>query len=97
MDDRMTVAVYGATGHTGRFVVAELARRGVRAIRIGRDAARGGRRRYGARARTRRRDRRSGRARRRIARAAAVINCAYLDTALPLADAALRPASPIST
>ena len=30
MDDRMTVAVYGATGHTGRFVVAELARRGVR-------------------------------------------------------------------
>ncbi|MBN3828278.1 saccharopine dehydrogenase, partial [Burkholderia sp. Ac-20384] len=40
MDDRMTVAVYGATGHTGRFVVAELARRGVRAIRIGRDAAR---------------------------------------------------------
>ena len=43
MDDRMTVAVYGATGHTGRFVVAELARRGVRAIRIGRDAARLGR------------------------------------------------------
>ena len=40
MNDRMTVAVYGATGHTGRFVVAELARRGLRAIRIGRDAAR---------------------------------------------------------
>ncbi|TXG12953.1 saccharopine dehydrogenase, partial [Burkholderia territorii] len=39
MDDRMTVAVYGATGHTARFVVAELERRGVGAIRIGRDAA----------------------------------------------------------
>ncbi|WP_342611797.1 NAD(P)H-binding protein [Burkholderia ambifaria] len=40
MDGRMTVAVYGATGHTGRFVIAELERRGLGAIRIGRDAAR---------------------------------------------------------
>ncbi|WP_446900805.1 saccharopine dehydrogenase family protein [Burkholderia sp. YIM B11467] len=97
MEDRMTVAVYGATGHTGRFVVAELARRGLGAIRIGRDAARlaeGGT---------------SDAAPARVAAiddpaaldaalrgAAAVINCAgpYLDTALPLAEAALRAGIP---
>ncbi|WP_175864295.1 saccharopine dehydrogenase family protein [Burkholderia cepacia] len=96
MDDRMTVAVYGATGHTGRFVVAELARRGLRAIRIGRDAARLA----------------EGGGEASLARVAAiddpaaldtalrgadtVINCAgpYLDTALPLADAALRAGIP---
>ncbi|WP_175925143.1 saccharopine dehydrogenase NADP-binding domain-containing protein [Burkholderia cepacia] len=96
MDDRTTVAVYGATGHTGRFVVAELARRGLRAIRIGRDAARLA----------------EGGGEASLARVAAiddpaaldtalrgadtVINCAgpYLDTALPLADAALRAGIP---
>ena len=96
MGDRMTVAVYGATGHTGRFVVAELARRGLRAIRIGRDAARLA----------------EGGGEASLARVAAiddpaaldtalrgadtVINCAgpYLDTALPLADAALRAGIP---
>lgn len=97
MDDRKTVAVYGATGHTGRFVVAELARRGVGAIRIGRDAARL------AESGT------SDAVRSRVAAiddpaaldaalrgADAVINCAgpYLDTALPLADAALRAGIP---
>lgn len=96
MDDRMTVAVYGATGHTGRFVVAELARRDVRAIRIGRDAARlaedGG-------------DTTLVRVAAiddpaaldaALRSADAVINCAgpYLDTALPLADAALRAGIP---
>ncbi|GIE32793.1 saccharopine dehydrogenase [Actinoplanes italicus] len=35
-----TVAVFGAYGHTGRFVVAELRRRGLTPIPIGRDAAR---------------------------------------------------------
>nr|BFE78905.1 hypothetical protein GCM10020093_015060 [Planobispora longispora] len=35
-----TVAVYGATGHTGRFVVAELLRRGFVPVLVGRDAAR---------------------------------------------------------
>ena len=34
------MAVYGATGHTGRFVVAELLRRGISTIVSGRDAAR---------------------------------------------------------
>lgn len=33
MNDRMTVAVYGASGHTGRFVVAELERRGAASAR----------------------------------------------------------------
>ncbi|WP_175943619.1 saccharopine dehydrogenase family protein [Burkholderia pyrrocinia] len=97
MDDRKTVAVYGATGHTGRFVVAELARRGVGAIRIGRDAARLAE------------NGTSNAAPSRVAAiddpaaldaalrgADAVINCAgpYLDTALPLADAALRAGIP---
>lgn len=35
-----TVAVVGAAGHTGKFVVAELARRGIGVIAIGRDAGR---------------------------------------------------------
>lgn len=34
-----TVVVYGATGHTGRFVVAELRRRGIGTVVSGRDAA----------------------------------------------------------
>ncbi|RQZ09390.1 saccharopine dehydrogenase [Burkholderia sp. Bp9031] len=96
MDGQMTVAVYGATGHTGRFVVAELERRELGAIRVGRDAARlaqGG----------------NDATPSRVAAvddpaaldaalhgAHAVINCAgpYLDTALPLADAALRAGIP---
>jgi len=34
------VAIYGAYGHTGRFVVAELLRRGFVPVACGRDAAR---------------------------------------------------------
>jgi short subunit dehydrogenase-like uncharacterized protein len=33
------IAVFGAKGHTGQFVLREIERRGVRAIPIGRDAA----------------------------------------------------------
>jgi uncharacterized protein YbjT (DUF2867 family) len=33
------VAVFGATGHTGRFVIAELLRREMKAIAIARDPA----------------------------------------------------------
>ncbi|MEU8464754.1 saccharopine dehydrogenase NADP-binding domain-containing protein [Streptomyces sp. NPDC029003] len=40
MDQRLAVVVYGATGHTGRFVLAELRRRGLAAVASGRDAAR---------------------------------------------------------
>ncbi len=37
--DRSTIAVYGATGHTGRFVVQELIRRGYAVVALARDAA----------------------------------------------------------
>ncbi|MCX5199058.1 saccharopine dehydrogenase NADP-binding domain-containing protein [Streptomyces sp. NBC_00249] len=40
MSEQTAVVVYGATGHTGRFVVAELLRRGFAAVASGRDAAR---------------------------------------------------------
>ncbi|MER5807629.1 saccharopine dehydrogenase NADP-binding domain-containing protein [Streptomyces sp. NPDC002033] len=40
MNQRPVVVVYGATGHTGRFVLAELRRRGLAAVASGRDAAR---------------------------------------------------------
>jgi NAD(P)-dependent dehydrogenase (short-subunit alcohol dehydrogenase family) len=36
---KSVVAVFGATGHTGRFVIAELMRRGVTPVAIARDAA----------------------------------------------------------
>lgn len=89
----ITIAVFGAAGHTGRFVVAEIERRGLRAIRIGRDA----------------RALAAGDAPHReparlalvdhaeslhaaLSGADAVINCAgpFLDTAMPLIDAAIR-------
>src|ERR1700752_809568 len=34
-----TIAVFGASGHTGRFVVAQLLRRGFAPLAIGRDSA----------------------------------------------------------
>ncbi len=92
-----SVAVFGASGHTGRFVVDELERRGLQMIRIGRDAAK-----LAA----------VGRASRHPARVAsidepssldtalaganAVINCAgpFIDTAIPVIDAALRAGIP---
>lgn len=40
MSTTAAVVVYGATGHTGRFIVAELRRRGVATVISGRDAAR---------------------------------------------------------
>jgi short subunit dehydrogenase-like uncharacterized protein len=88
------VAVFGASGHTGRFVVAELARRGFRPIAIGRDSSRmaaAGFQDRGMEART-------GNVEdpasldRALEGTAAVINCAgpFLDTAEPLVAAALR-------
>ena len=87
------VAVYGAAGHTGRFVVKELSRRGFAAIAIGRNEATlaaadfpaGVRRDVAALE-----DAASvGRA---LTGAAAVINCAgpFLESADPLVSAALR-------
>lgn len=88
------VLVYGATGHTGRFVVDELLRRGLTPLLAGRSAER-------LAAVPGRHAALEQRVvsiddpdllRRVIADAAAVINCAgpFLDTALPLARAAVE-------
>ena len=97
MNDRMTVAVCGATGHTGSFVVAELKRRGFGVVRIGRDAARLRESsvddstpwRVAAINDPRQLDA-------AIRGTDAIINCAgpFLDTALPVVDAALRARIP---
>jgi uncharacterized protein YbjT (DUF2867 family) len=88
------VAVFGASGHTGRFVVAELLRRGFRPIPIGRDASRlaaSGFQDRGMENRTANEEDPAS-LDRALAGAAAVINCAgpFLDTAGPLVEAALR-------
>jgi short subunit dehydrogenase-like uncharacterized protein len=90
--DTQVIAVYGATGHTGRFVVREAQRHGLRVIAVGRSAARIDATMPAAVAR-------------RVAAlddpvslgqafagCAVVINCAgpFLDTAAPVAQAALR-------
>ena len=87
-----SVAVFGASGHTGRFVVTELLRRGFRPIPIGRDAARlAGFQARGINSRTANIDDPSS-LDQALAGADAVINCAgpFLDTAEPLVAAALR-------
>jgi hypothetical protein len=88
------VGVYGATGRTGGFVVAELERRGLQPMAIGRDAAR--LRDLGARNQdieTRVADPHTPLSLNdAFAGASLVINCAgpFLDTAGPIAEAALR-------
>ena len=89
-----TVAVFGASGHTGRFVVAELLRRGLSPIAIGRDAARlaaSGFQDRGVETQIATVEDPAS-LNRALAGAAAVINCAgpFLDTAEPLVAAALR-------
>jgi uncharacterized protein YbjT (DUF2867 family) len=89
-----SVAVFGASGHTGRFVVAELLRRGFRPIPIGRDASRLAAASFqerGMEVRTANVEDPAS-VDRALAGAAAVINCAgpFLDTAEPLVEAALR-------
>ncbi|RYC28391.1 saccharopine dehydrogenase family protein [Ciceribacter ferrooxidans] len=88
------VAVVGANGHTGRFVVAELMRRGLRPIAIGRSAARLAEAVFPATSIEIREaavedDAALDRA---LAGAAAVINCAgpFMDTADAVVRAALR-------
>ena len=82
------VAVYGASGHTARFVLAELQRHGMPAIAVGRSAATlpsGVPARAAAIADATALDA-------AFAGCAVVINCAgpFLDTALPVAEAAIR-------
>jgi short subunit dehydrogenase-like uncharacterized protein len=97
MKERITVAVYGAAGHTGRFVVDELKRRGHGVVRIGRDAAR-----LSEKAGQDQTPWRvasiddAGQLDVALRGTDAVINCAgpFLDTALPIVDAALRAGIP---
>jgi short subunit dehydrogenase-like uncharacterized protein len=89
-----TVAVFGATGHTGRFVVSELRRRGFTPILSGRDAAKLNAladAHPGSDARVATIDDPAS-LDRTISGAAAVINCAgpFIDTAAPLIEAAIR-------
>src|ERR1700758_241404 len=82
------IAVYGASGHTARFVLAELRRRGMPAVAVGRRADPLP---HGVPARAAAIDDPAelGAA---SAAGAAVITCAgpFLDTALPVAEAAIR-------
>lgn len=91
---KQPIAVFGAAGHTGRFVVSELCRRGWTPILSGRDATKlkkfreanpGSEIRVASSGDPASLDR-------AIAGAAAVINCAgpFLDTATPVIEAALR-------
>ncbi len=89
-----TVAVFGASGHTGRFVVAELLRRGFVPVAVGRDAGRlaaSGFQDLGVEIRTASIDDPAS-LDRSFADALAVINCAgpFLDTADAVVAAALR-------
>lgn len=94
MDSSARVLVYGAYGHTGRFVVGELLRRGLTPVVSGRSAAKLD---AAFAASAPELDRRPvalddpADLRRALAEAAAVVNCAgpFLDTALPLATAAV--------
>lgn len=90
------VALFGAYGHTGRFVADELVRRGLRPILCGRDAGRLATlqsRLSGVEARAATLDDAVS-LDHAVAGAAAVVNCAgpFLDTAVPVIEAALRAA-----
>src|SRR5262245_65394931 len=92
---RQSVGVYGATGLTGRFVVAELLRRGLTPVAIARDAAKIAASDLADRdvpTRTASVDDPSSLARAFVG-VAAVINCAgpFIDTAPAVGEAALHP------
>jgi hypothetical protein len=91
MNAERPIAVYGATGHTGRFVLAELRRRGLPAVAIARRPPEEPRR--DAEFRLAAVDDAAA-LDRALAGCAVVINCAgpFLDTARPLVEAALRAA-----
>ncbi|HUK51240.1 MAG TPA: saccharopine dehydrogenase NADP-binding domain-containing protein [Terriglobales bacterium] len=94
MSSRLPVVVFGAYGHTGRFVVDELARRGIPSVLAGRDAAK---------LRIMSEARSGGESRvalvdepasvdKALSGCRAVINCAgpFIDTAAPIVEAAIR-------
>jgi Saccharopine dehydrogenase NADP binding domain len=92
-----TVTVFGAYGHTGRFVVRELRKRGFTPILSGRDAAKlkeAANAHPGSEVRVAAVDDPAS-LDRALSGAVAVINCAgpFIDTAAPVIDAALRAAT----
>jgi hypothetical protein len=94
MIQNRTVTVFGAYGHTGRFVVSELRKRGFTPILSGRDAAKlkeAGKAHPGSELRVATVND-SASLDRALCGAAAVINCAgpFIDTAAPVIDAAMR-------
>jgi hypothetical protein len=94
MIQNRTVTVFGAYGHTGRFVVRELLKRGFTTILSGRDAAKlkeAGNAHPGSELRGASVDDPAS-LDRALSGAVAVINCAgpFIDTAAPVIDAALR-------
>ncbi|WND39676.1 saccharopine dehydrogenase NADP-binding domain-containing protein [Streptomyces sp. BB1-1-1] len=97
MESGQTVAVFGAYGHTGRFVVAELRERGFRLVLSGRDVGKLKELAYetGLEARPASVDDPAS-LDRALAGAAAVINCAgpFAVTAAPVIEAALRAGLP---
>lgn len=90
-----SVAVFGATGHTGRFVAAELAARGILSILIGRDDRRLSEYHPTSTTRVALADD-SASLDAALHGAGVVINCAgpFFDTALPVIDAAIRAGIP---
>jgi short subunit dehydrogenase-like uncharacterized protein len=92
-EETMTaIAVFGALGHTGGFVIRELVRRGLRPIAIARDETRlAGLRQLGVETRSATVDDPAS-LDHALAGAVAVINCAgpFVDTAEPVLAAALR-------
>ncbi|MEV6395519.1 saccharopine dehydrogenase NADP-binding domain-containing protein [Streptomyces sp. NPDC051907] len=97
MGSGQTVAVFGAYGHTGRFVVAELTERGFLPVLSGRDADKLKTLAYetGLEARPASVDDPAS-LDRALAGAAAVVNCAgpFVTTAAPVVEAALRAGIP---
>ena len=89
------IAVYGATGHTGRFVVQEAQRRGLPVVAVGRSAARLDEMFPSAVVRRVALLDDPASLEQAFAGCAVVINCAgpFLDTAAPVAQAALRAGS----
>ncbi len=98
MSEKSTVAVYGAYGHTGRFVVNELHRRGFRTILSARGEGHGpAEESAGPRTEIRIASVETpGELDSAISGASAVINCAgpFIDTAVPLVEAAIRARIP---
>lgn len=90
-----TLAVYGATGHTGQFVVRDALRRGLSVVAVGRDAARLAELFPPSVTQRVATLEDAASLEHAFAGSSVVINCAgpFLDTAMPVARAALRAGS----